>query len=143
MFEVEDNLQIFEFHKGIQIECTKLACSRYTEAQMDGLVHHTQQMKEFYTNNNLTTAIFHDLKCHKIICEMSGNLMFVRAIEIIYQRLEQTFNLISSSFDYNESIIFHERLVAALQLKDPFYAASIMESHQCDTYQKFLSINGK
>lgn len=34
MFEIEDNLQIFEFHKGIQIECVKLACLRYTDEPM-------------------------------------------------------------------------------------------------------------
>ena len=34
MFEIEDNLQIFEFHKGIQIECAKLACLRYTDEKM-------------------------------------------------------------------------------------------------------------
>lgn len=143
MFEVEDNLQIFEFHKGIQIECVKLACSRYTEEQMARLVYHTQQMKQKHSDGDMNMAIFHDLECHKIICEMSGNLMFVRATEIIYQRLEQTFTLISSSFDYVESVLFHERLITALQTRDAFFAASIMEGHQCDTYQKFLSIAGK
>jgi len=143
MFEVEDNLQIFEFHKGIQIECVKLACSRYTETQMSALILHTQQMKENYHKQDLSVAIFHDLECHKIICEMSGNLMFIRATEIIYQRLEQTFTFISASFDYEESILFHERLVAALQAKDPFFAAAVMESHQCDTYRKFLSLQRK
>jgi GntR family transcriptional repressor for pyruvate dehydrogenase complex len=48
MFEMEDNLQIFEFHKGIQIECAKLACFRYTEEQMEKLIYHFQQMRSYY-----------------------------------------------------------------------------------------------
>ena len=91
MFEIEDNLQIFEFHKGIQIECAKLACLRYTDEQMEQLMFHSRKMNEYYSDDNRNRAIFHDLECHKTICEMSGNLMFVRATEIIYQRLEQCF----------------------------------------------------
>lgn len=140
MFEIEDNLQIFEFHKGIQIECAKLACFRYTDEQMDRLVYHSRQMNLHYSNKNLEQAIFHDLECHKIICEMSGNLMFVRATEIIYQHLEHSFSQICSSFDYKESIVFHERLIAALKDHNPMFAASVMEAHQWDTYQKFLAI---
>lgn len=142
MFEVEDNLQIFEFHKGIQIECVKLACLRYTQEQLNQLKLHTERQKQYYKQNNLDQAISDDLECHKIICEMSGNLMFVRATEIIYQRLEQSFALISSSFDYEESIVFHERLISALEARNVSFAASIMEGHQWDTYQKFLSLTG-
>ena len=77
MFEIEDNLQIFEFHKGIQIECAKLACLRYTDEQMEQLMFHSRKMNEYYSDDNRNRAIFHDLECHKTICEMSGNLMFV------------------------------------------------------------------
>lgn len=143
MFEVEDNLQIFEFHKGIQIECAKLACLRYTDEQLSRLIFHTEQLKENYAQGDMGKAICDDLACHKIICEMSGNLMFVRATEIIYQHLEQSFMLISSSFEYKESIIFHERLIKALQTKNVSFAAAIMEGHQWDTYQKFLSLTGQ
>jgi len=142
MFEVEDNLQIFEFHNGIQIECIKLACHRYTDEQLSRLIACTEQLKIHYENGDIHEAVFHDLECHKIICEMSGNLMFVRATEIIYQRLEQSFNLISSSFEYRESIIFHERLISALKSRNVIFATAIMEGHQCDTYQKFLSLTG-
>ncbi len=141
MFEIEDNLQIFEFHKGIQIECAKLACLRYTEAQMDKLLFHSGKMKEYYAENDRKSAIFHDLECHKTICEMTGNLMFVRATEIIYQRLEQCFQQIGTSFDYKESLVFHERLIAALKDHNPVFSASVMEAHQWDTYQKFLSLS--
>lgn len=143
MFEVEDNLQIFEFHKGIQIECIKLACLRYNDEQLSRLIFHTERLRENYESGSLAEAISDDLECHKIICEMSGNLMFVRATEIIYQRLEKSFSLISSSFEYKESIIFHERLINALKLRNVCFAASIMEGHQWDTYQKFLSVTGK
>ena len=143
MFEIEDNLQIFEFHKGIQIECVKLACLRYTDEQLSRFIYHTDQLKENYAKGDMVNAIFHDLACHKIICEMSGNLVFVRASEIIYQRLEQSFTLISSSFEYKESIIFHERLISALQARNVSFAAAIMEGHQWDTYQKFLSLTGQ
>ena len=140
MFEVEDSLQIFEFHKGIQIECAKLACHRYTDEQLSRLVDTTAQLKAHHEKGDIGKAIFHDLECHKIICEMSGNIMFVRATEIIYQRLEQSFSLISSSFEYTESIVFHERLIVALKARDVTFAAAVMEGHQCDTYQKFLSL---
>lgn len=143
MFEVEDNIQIFEFHMGIQIECSKLACSRYTDEQLERLIYHTEQLKKYHAENNMKESIYHDLECHKIICEMSGNPMFVRATEIIYQRLEQAFTLISSSFDYKESIFFHERLINALQSRNIIFSSAIMEGHQRDTYQKFLSITGK
>lgn len=141
MFEIEDNLHIFEFHKGIQIECAKLACHRYTEEQMERLIYHTKQMTDFYVMGDKTKAIFHDLECHKIICEMSGNPMFVRATEIIYQHLEQSFSQICASFDYNESIMLHDRLIVALKDRNPMFSASVMEAHQWDTYQKFLSIS--
>ncbi|MFR5601332.1 MAG: FadR/GntR family transcriptional regulator [Lachnospiraceae bacterium] len=140
MFEVNDNIQIFEFHKGIQIECAKLACMRYTDEQMALLIEHTRQMKTQYAQKNMEQAIFHDLEYHKTVCEMSGNLMFVRATEIIYQRLAQAFIQISSSFEYTESIVFHERLIAALKDRNPSFAAAIMEGHQWDTYQKFLAL---
>lgn len=141
MFEIEDNLQIFEFHKGIQIECAKLACFRYTDEQMLRLIDSTHQMTHYHLSGDLTKAIFHDLEYHKIICEMTGNLMFVRATEIIYQRLEHCFSEIGTSFDYKESIVFHERLISALKDHNPLFAASVMEAHQWDTYQKFLSLN--
>lgn len=141
MFEIEDNLQIFEFHKGIQIECAKLACLRYTDEQMEQLMFHSRKMNEYYSDDNRNRAIFHDLECHKTICEMSGNLMFVRATEIIYQRLEQCFFQICATFDYKESIVFHERLIAALKDRNPIFSSSVMEAHQWDTYQKFLDIS--
>lgn len=141
MFEIEDNLQIFEFHKGIQIECAKLACLRYTEEQMERLLLHSAKMNEYYAINDRKSAIFHDLECHKTICEMTGNLMFVRATEIIYQRLEQSFLQIGTSFDYKESLVFHDRLIAALKDHNPVFSASVMEAHQWDTYQKFLSLS--
>ena len=141
MFEIEDNLQIFEFHKGIQIECAKLACLRYTDEQMEQLMFHSRKMNEYYSDDNRNRAIFHDLECHKTICEMSGNLMFVRATEIIYQRVEQCFFQICATFDYKESIVFHERLIAALKDRNPIFSSSVMEAHQWDTYQKFLDIS--
>ena len=128
MFEIEDNLQIFEFHKGIQIECAKLACLRYTDEQMEQLMFHSRKMNEYYSDDNRNRAIFHDLECHKTICEMSGNLMFVRATEIIYQRLEQCFFQICATFDYKESIVFHERLIAALKDRNPIFSSSVMEA---------------
>ena len=106
MFEIEDNLQIFEFHKGIQIECAKLACLRYTDEQMEQLMFHSRKMNEYYSDDNRNRAIFHDLECHKTICEMSGNLMFVRATEIIYQRLEQCFFQICATFDIKRVLSF-------------------------------------
>lgn len=141
MFEIEDSLQIFEFHKGIQIECAKLACLRYTDAQMDKLIYHSKQMIHYHQNNDQEKAIFHDLECHKTICEMTGNLMFVRATEIIYQHLEHSFLQIGTAFDYKESIVFHDRLIAALKDHNPVFASSVMEAHQWDTYQKFLTIS--
>ena len=63
-------------------------------------------MNEYYAINDRKSAIFHDLECHKTICEMTGNLMFVRATEIIYQRLEQSFLQIGTSFDYKEAWFF-------------------------------------
>ena len=138
LFEVEDNLQIFEFHKGIQIECAKLACSRYTEEQMERLEYHLEQMRICYSSKDTNSAILHDLQYHKTICEMSGNVMFVRATELINQHLEQSFLQICNSFDYAESIIMHERLIDALKNHNPIFAASLMESHQWDTYQKHL-----
>lgn len=141
MFEIEDNLQIFEFHKGIQIECAKLACHRYTDTQIQQLIEQTKLMIEHYRKGEQEKAIFHDLECHKIICEMSGNLMFVRATEIIYQYLEQSFRQICSVYDYNDSIVCHERLIEALKDHNPLFCASIMEAHQWDTYKKFLSIS--
>lgn len=140
MFEVEDDLQIFEFHKGIQIECAKLACHRYTDVQMQRLIQQTELMIEHYNKGDQKQAIFHDLECHKIICEMTGNLMFVRATEIIYQYLQQSFWHICSAYDYNDSIVFHERLNEALRDHNPIFCASVMEAHQWDTYKKFLSI---
>ena len=83
-------------------------------------------------------AFLKDLQYHKIICEMSGNVMFVRATELINQHLEQSFLQICNSFDYAESIIMHERLIDALKNHNPIFAASLMESHQWDTYQKHL-----
>ena len=138
LFEVEDNLQIFEFHKGIQIECAKLACFRYTEEQMEQLEYHLGQMRACYAQKDTNSAILHDLQYHKVICEMSGNVMFVRATELINQHLKQSFLQICTSFDYAESIIMHERLIDALKNHNPIFAASLMESHQWDTYQKHL-----
>ena len=138
LFEVEDNLQIFEFHKGIQIECAKMACFRYTEEQMERLEQHLDQMRKCYAQKDTASAILNDLQYHKIICEMSGNVMFVRATELINQHLEQSFLQICNSFDYAESIIMHERLIDALKNHNPIFAASLMESHQWDTYQKHL-----
>ena len=102
---------IKEFRSNVQ----KLACLRYTDEQMEQLMFHSRKMNEYYSDDNRNRAIFHDLECHKTICEMSGNLMFVRATEIIYQRLEQCFFQICATFDYKESIVFHERLIAALK----------------------------
>lgn len=141
MLEIEDSLHIFEFHKGIQIECAKLACYRYTDAQMEKLLYHSRQMIHYHEQNEQEKAIFHDLECHKTICEMSGNLMFVRATEIVYQHLEHSFLQIGTSFDYKESIVFHDRLIAALKDRNPVFAASVMEAHQWDTYQKFLAVS--
>lgn len=138
LYEVEDNLQIFEFHKGIQIECAKLACFRYTEEQMLRLEQQLEQMRRCYAENDTNSAILHDLQYHKIICEMSGNVMFVCVTELINQHLEQVFLQIVNSFDYVESIIMHERLIDALKNHNPIFAASLMESHQWDTYQKHL-----
>ena len=143
LFEAEDNLQIFEFHKGIQIECIKLACFRHTKEQMERLQYHFQQMCDCYAKNDAPNAILHDLQSHKVICEMSGNIMFVRATEMIYQHLEQSFLQICSSFDYNESIFIHKRMIDALQERNPAFAASLMECHQWDTYSKHLSLMQK
>ena len=107
---------------------------------MTGMVDGAK-MNEYYSDDNRNRAIFHDLECHKTICEMSGNLMFVRATEIIYQRLEQCFFQICATFDYKESIVFHERLIAALKDRNPIFSSSVMEAHQWDTYQKFLNIS--
>ncbi|MEG1525393.1 MAG: FCD domain-containing protein [Clostridia bacterium] len=140
MFETEDNLQIFEFHKGIQIECVKLACFRHTDAQLDSLISEFQQMKECYASGDMQNAIVHDLQFHKVICEMSDNIMFVKATELIFQHLEQSFLQICTSFDYTDSIFFHGRMIDAIKANNQVFAATVMEAHQWDTYQKHLLI---
>ena len=143
MFDVRDGIQIFEFHTSIQIECAKLAAARYTPEQLRQMRAECAEMEKAYAEGRVGQAIFHDLNMHKLVCEMTGNIMFVRATEIIYQRLSQSFSDIASSFDYNESLIFHRRLIVALESRDPLYAASIMEAHQRDTYYKDQQIARK
>ena len=141
MYDIHDQLQVFEFHKGLQIECAKLACMRYTDKQLDTLISLVAKMKSSSFEKDTNKAIFYDLEFHKVVCEMSGNIMFVRATTLIYQHLKNSFQLIGSSFDYDESIIFHERFIQALKERNAIFAASVMEAHQWDTYQKFLKIH--
>ncbi|MFR2825092.1 MAG: hypothetical protein ACLTCQ_11510 [Enterocloster bolteae] len=89
----------------------KLACLRYTDEQMEQLMFHSRKMNEYYSDDNRNRAIFHDLECHKTICEMSGNLISqCRPQEISYQRLEQCFFFLepSNTWIIKESIVFHE-----------------------------------
>lgn len=141
MFEAKEHLQVFEFHCALQNECVKLACNRYTEEQMERMEYCYKQMVTCHENHDPVSRTYYDMECHKVICEMTGNPMFVRALEIIYSQLKAVFEAIASDNDFRDSITFHRRLITALKDRNVLFASAIMEAHMQDTYTKFLNIS--
>lgn len=132
----QNTIKIFEFQKGIQIECAKLACERRTDDQVEALRKCIRQMQLNLDNREDTSFLESDMEYHVIVSQMSKNELFIKATEIIERLLYFSLQKIIHRFSRNKSIDYHQRVAEAIFMHDARMASDLMDEHLSDVIQK-------
>lgn len=129
-------IKMFEFQKGIQIECTRLACRHGSDEQISRLLGCLHNMERNLDNRTDTSFLESDMRFHKTIAEMSQNGLFIKATEIIESLLHISMQQIVHRFSRDRSLGYHARIAEALSRRDAATAAEQMDEHLSDVIHK-------
>lgn len=133
-------IKMFEFQKGIQIECARLACEKRTDEQVEALRDCIDGMRMNLNNREDTRFLESDMKYHTIISQMSQNELFIKTTEIIESLLYFSLQKIVYRFSRNRSIDYHQKVADAIGMRDARLASDLMDEHLSDIIHKLNEV---
>lgn len=132
--------KLFEFQKGIQIECAKLACGKRSDEQIAGLTACIERMQAHLQRNEPEAFLDADLAFHTLVAQMTRNELFIKATELTERLLFYSLTRIIYRYDSNQSVDFHMQIRDAIQAGDEQSASTLMEAHLTDVIQKLGTV---
>ena len=121
-----DNVAVFEFAKSIQVESARIACRIATEEQIEKLRSYLNGMEEIKEYEEYLQC---DMNYHRCLCEISGNSLFVKAIDIINVLLHEVMKNRIALHGNAVSIAQHTRCYEAILERDEEKATKTMGEH--------------
>lgn len=129
---MEDDL--LEFRKMLELEAVKLACEKVSLNEVKKLEETITMMKTSIEKNDTKMGIEADIKFHKELFTLSGNLIITKAAECIGYFLETSVKFNRAKILKNSSnskVLYeqHKQICQAISEKNTALASEIMNKH--------------
>ena len=127
---------IWEFRMAIEVEGAYLAAKRITDDELDFLRGKMQEMIE--KENDVEKYIAADLEFHCGVLEATENPIFIHIAAILKDVLEDSITMFTRALGKSEGIYHHQRILAALEKRDPELTRQMMHDHISSAYELSL-----
>jgi DNA-binding FadR family transcriptional regulator len=126
--------ELMEARLVLEVALSRFAAERATEDQLDQLRAHLQTMQDTVDDDGPQASARADLEFHRCIAEAAGNAFLAGSYEPLEKVLMAVRMQTSSSRAVREdAIMWHQRILEALETRDPDAAAAAMEGHMGQT----------
>lgn len=125
-----DLLEIMRFRKGIEVECARQAAEEATEEHIEKLKGLLKQCITCAETSDFEAYDIADTNFHGVVAEASGNVMFIKIMEIIRLLLKPEMqNFLEFQNTVIDSNYYHEMVLRCIIHRKPDEAAYFMEQH--------------
>lgn len=121
-----DSVAVLEFAKSIQVESTRIACRRATDAQLLKFQDYLDQMKRVTDYDEYFDV---DMGYHKYMSLLTDNSLFIKALDIVEVLLREYLRDIVIENGSEMSIDQHEKCYQELIRRNEEAATRIMNEH--------------
>ena len=121
-----DIRKVLEFRRCLEPDTSALAASRMTPKALEHIASKLEAMRESVGNRK--KFVENDLQFHLGIAQASGNKLILTTLTEIYNQMVRHLELLNELFGY-DGIYYHERIMTALEAKDPDKAREEMTLH--------------
>lgn len=132
-----DRMSLFEFRRIIEGETAALAAMRATAEQVDAMRDATKRMRDAVSRADQRC---YDVAFHALVAEASANPIIVRVFELMRSGydvlIEGNVGVMGAA-----GAAYHEKIVAAVEVRDAALAKALMDEHLVHTMQETRSIN--
>jgi GntR family transcriptional repressor for pyruvate dehydrogenase complex len=122
--------EVMEARIIVEPELAARAASRATPKDHAALRHEMKAMKKSEKQHNSISQ--HDLEFHKIIFDAAGSRVCSMLFTVIHQSLHNLVELTSHLVSVDHTLLFHQRIYAAIVQGDPEEARKRMTEHLLD-----------
>ena len=121
-----DIRKVLEFRRCLEPDTSALAASRMTPKALEHIASKLEAMRESVGNRK--KFVENDLQFHLGIAQASGNKLILTTLTEIYNQMVRHLELLNELFGY-DGIYYHERIMTALEAKNPDKAREEMTLH--------------
>lgn len=126
--------ELMEARLVLEVALARFAAARVTDEQLAVLRAHLQTMVDTVDDDDAGPSARADLEFHRCIADAAGNAFLAGSYEPLEQVLMAVRMQTSSSRPVREQAIqWHQRILEALETRDPDAAAAAMEGHMGQT----------
>jgi GntR family transcriptional repressor for pyruvate dehydrogenase complex len=122
--------EVMEARIIVEPELAALAATRATQQDYSALLHEMKAMKASARSHNSMSQ--HDLEFHKIIFDAAGSRVCSMLFTVIHQSLHKLIEMTSRLVSVEHTMIFHQRIYAAIVAGDAAEARKRMSEHLLD-----------
>lgn len=134
----DSDRHIWEFRMGSEVECAYLAAGRITDDALDFLREKLEEMREMCAQGDVDRYIAADLAFHCRVFEATENPIFIQTAAILKDVLMDSITTFTRALGENEGIYHHQRILSALEKRDPPLARQMMRDHISSAYELYL-----
>ncbi len=121
-------LELWEVRQGLEEQIARLTAERRTQAQLDALRGHTEEMRKRIDRPE--SFVRAGVACHRALCEATGNAVLRTVWEAIADLIEKSQRrIIGIPGQPGEALRQHEKLLEAVEAGDAERAALAMREH--------------
>jgi GntR family transcriptional repressor for pyruvate dehydrogenase complex len=121
---------VYELRLILESRAARLAAEKVTPQTIADLTHSLASMKDCVREGNLLAAAHEDFKFHDIIVVLSGNRLFAEIHHLNQEAILESQKLpLSRHKRLWEPVQEHERILKALEQRDPDGASYLMQLH--------------
>lgn len=137
MYLEHDLDSILEFRKVVESGACAIAAQK---AVKKDITHLKRLLKKMIAlQNDLGALAMVDLEFHFAIAQISGNNLFIKTYEIISDVYACHMTSVVNAMGGDLGLHYHEKIVQAIENRDPEAARDIMYEHICKNAEFFMS----
>ena len=121
-----DSISILEFTKSIQVECVRIVSQCASDEEIARLSDYLEQMR---FAGDYESYFHFDMGYHSYLAQLTGNPLFIKAIEIVENLLHVYLRDIVAFHGSKRSMQQHEECFEALRARETERAVRIMVEH--------------
>lgn len=132
----ESIAEVLEFRLMLEVGAIEKACMKAQKEDIEYLKSSLARMVE--SQNDYQRYTQEDLHFHMILTKMVNNSMLTQVSYIVRNKIKDTIFSITKEIGVENGLLYHGKIIEAIQEKDGELAKSLMKEHLMESVQEYM-----